>query len=160
MAEEEQEQQLSKEEAEMRLQQMRAAVQEQMRQINILEMDAAEHRLVLEALDPLQGGRKCFRMVGTVIVERTVSDVKPALTANLEQALARARPVASRPPRETPPLRLQMKAAVKKLTESCKKQQLDADAFAAKHRLSSKQGAAQQAEEQEGADEGSSGVLI
>ena len=67
MAEEEQEQQLSKEEAEMRLQQMRAAVQEQMRQINILEMDAAEHRLVLEALDPLQGGRKCFRMVGTVI---------------------------------------------------------------------------------------------
>mmetsp|Transcript_46864 Transcript_46864/g.155360 ORF Transcript_46864/g.155360 Transcript_46864/m.155360 type:complete len:139 (-) Transcript_46864:260-676(-) len=138
MAEEEQEQQLSKEEAEMRLQQMRAAVQEQMRQINILEMDAAEHRLVLEALDPLQGGRKCFRMVGTVIVERTVSDVKPALTANLEQ----------------------MKAAVKKLTESCKKQQLDADAFAAKHRLSSKQGAAQQAEEQEGADEGSSGVLI
>ncbi|EOD16785.1 hypothetical protein EMIHUDRAFT_355993 [Emiliania huxleyi CCMP1516] len=138
MAEEEQEQQLSKEEAEMRLQQMRAAVQEQMRQINILEMDAAEHRLVLEALDPLQGGRKCFRMVGTVIVERTVSDVKPALTANLEQ----------------------MKAAVKKLTESCKKQQLEADAFAAKHRLSSKQGAAQQAEEQEGADEGSSGVLI
>ena len=40
------------------------------------------------------------------------------------------------------------------------KQQLEADAFAAKHRLSSKQGAAQQAEEQEGADEGSSGVLI
>lgn len=106
MAEEEQEQQLSKEEAEMRLQQMRAAVQEQMRQINILEMDAAEHRLVLEALDPLQGGRKCFRMVGTVIVERTVSDVKPALTANLEQALARARPVASRPPERLRPLTL------------------------------------------------------
>eukprot|EP00962_Isochrysis_galbana_P057983 scaffold30636_cov129-Isochrysis_galbana.AAC.3 len=73
------------EEAEARLQAMRQAVQEQMRQINILEMDAAEHRLVLEALEPLDAGRKCFRMVGSVIVERTVADVKPALQKNLEQ---------------------------------------------------------------------------
>jgi prefoldin subunit 2 len=79
---------MSHEEAEARLQAMRQAVQEQMRQINILEMDAAEHRLVLEALKPLDAGRKCFRMVGSVIVERTVADVKPALQKNLEQVSA------------------------------------------------------------------------
>jgi chaperonin cofactor prefoldin len=79
------EEEMSHDEAEARLQAMRQAVQEQMRQINILEMDSAEHRLVLEALEPLDAGRKCFRMVGTVIVERTVADVKPALQKNLEQ---------------------------------------------------------------------------
>jgi len=79
------EEEIDHEEAEARLGGMRQAVQEQMRQINILEMDASEHRLVLEALDPLDTGRKCFRMVGSVIVERTVSDIKPALQNNLVQ---------------------------------------------------------------------------
>jgi len=128
------EEELSHEDAEARLQAMRMAVQEQMRQINILEMDAAEH--VLEALEPLDAGRKCFRMVGSVIVERTVGDVKPALQKNLEQ----------------------MKELNKKLTEATKSQQLAADAFAAKYRLSNKPGA--QMQQQEESEEASGGVLI
>jgi hypothetical protein len=39
-------------------------------------------RLVIETLDPLDGDRKCFRMVNGVLVERTVKDVLPTLKTN------------------------------------------------------------------------------
>jgi len=35
-------------------------------------------------LDPLPEGRKCFRMINGVLVERTVKDVVPALQTNSE----------------------------------------------------------------------------
>nr|POE49449.1 putative prefoldin subunit 2 [Quercus suber] len=41
-------------------------------------------RLVLETLAPLPGSRKCFRMINGVLVERTVSDVLPALQTNAD----------------------------------------------------------------------------
>ncbi|RMZ07156.1 hypothetical protein D0860_05245 [Hortaea werneckii] len=41
-------------------------------------------RLVLETLTPLPGDRKCFRMINGVLVERTVSEVLPALQTNAE----------------------------------------------------------------------------
>ncbi|XP_072166197.1 prefoldin subunit 2-like [Diadema setosum] len=50
-----------------------------------LESDQNEHRLVLETLKEVDGERKCFRLVGGVLVERTVKDVIPALTHNKEQ---------------------------------------------------------------------------
>ena len=39
-------------------------------------------RLVTETLEPLPGGRKCFRLINGVLVERTVEDVLPALKTN------------------------------------------------------------------------------
>lgn len=39
---------------------------------------------MLETLNPLPGDRKCFRMVNGVLVERTVSDVLPALQTNAD----------------------------------------------------------------------------
>lgn len=41
-------------------------------------------RLVLDTLTPLDGERKCFRMINGVLVERTVKDVLPALQTNAE----------------------------------------------------------------------------
>lgn len=41
-------------------------------------------RLVLETLTPLDGERKCFRLINGVLVERTVSDVVPLLQTNAE----------------------------------------------------------------------------
>uniref|UniRef100_A0A673NLT8 Prefoldin subunit 2 n=1 Tax=Sinocyclocheilus rhinocerous TaxID=307959 RepID=A0A673NLT8_9TELE len=46
-----------------------------------LEMEINEHRCLKE-VDPT---RKCFRLVGGVLVERTVKEVLPALENNKEQ---------------------------------------------------------------------------
>ncbi|EIN10520.1 Prefoldin beta-like protein, partial [Punctularia strigosozonata HHB-11173 SS5] len=53
--------------------------------IGELESEADEHTLVLGTLkDALQEDpdRKCFRLIGGVLVERTVKDIVPALQTN------------------------------------------------------------------------------
>ena len=41
--------------------------------------------MVIENLEDCAPERKCFRLVGGVLVERTVNDVLPALTGNRDQ---------------------------------------------------------------------------
>lgn len=41
--------------------------------------------LVIETLKDVDPSRKCFRLVGGVLVERTVKEVLPALETNKEQ---------------------------------------------------------------------------
>ncbi|KAH9927220.1 Prefoldin beta-like protein, partial [Fomitopsis serialis] len=58
--------------------------------IGELEQEAEEHGLVLSTLDEAlaeEPDRKCFRLVGGVLVERTVKDVVPALQTNKEGIL-------------------------------------------------------------------------
>ncbi|KAI9574782.1 Prefoldin beta-like protein [Boletus coccyginus] len=53
--------------------------------IGELEQEAEEHTLVLSTLDEAleeEPNRKCFRLIGGVLVERTVKDVVPALQTN------------------------------------------------------------------------------
>lgn len=60
--------------------------------ITELEMELSEHSLVIGAIQPLDKGRKCFRMIGGVLVERTVGEVLPAVQRNkegLEEVIAR-----------------------------------------------------------------------
>ncbi len=47
--------------------------------INELEAELTEHDLVIKTLEPLDKNRKCFRLVGGVLVERTVEEVLPAV---------------------------------------------------------------------------------
>ncbi len=67
------------------------------------QQEVAEHDLVIKTLDPLDADRKCFRLVGEVLVERTVADVLPAVKKNRENlsTVSREMPctmrVASRP---------------------------------------------------------------
>ena len=42
-------------------------------------------RLVIETLEGVEKDRKCFRMVGGVLVERKVGEVEPALTSNRDK---------------------------------------------------------------------------
>ncbi|KAI9097056.1 Prefoldin [Phlyctochytrium arcticum] len=49
-----------------------------------LEMEKDEHQLVVDTVTPMEGDRKCFRLVGGVLVERTVKDVLPAVQTNME----------------------------------------------------------------------------
>ncbi|XP_041949278.1 prefoldin subunit 2-like [Alosa alosa] len=50
-----------------------------------LEMETNEHSLVIDALREADPSRKCYRLIGGVLVERTVQEVLPALESNKEQ---------------------------------------------------------------------------
>lgn len=47
--------------------------------ISELSQDSKEHGLVLNAFEKVDPDRRCFRVIGGVMVERTVRTVKPAL---------------------------------------------------------------------------------
>ncbi|CAH2047599.1 unnamed protein product, partial [Iphiclides podalirius] len=53
--------------------------------ISELEMDLNEHKIVIETLKAVEKTRKCFRMIGGILVERTVGDVLPELENNQER---------------------------------------------------------------------------
>merc|ERR1712198_44447 len=73
------------EEIVQKFQQMRNEQRSLMAKISELEQDLNEHKIVIETLQDVSPDRKCFRMVGGVLVERTVSEVLPALTNNRDQ---------------------------------------------------------------------------
>lgn len=52
--------------------------------ITELDLERQEHTLVLATLEPMEPGRRCFRLVGGVLVERTVGEVAPAVTRHQE----------------------------------------------------------------------------
>ena len=115
---------------------MREQCQDLSIKINSLDLDKTEHDLVIQALEPLPADRKCFRMIGNIVVERTVSEVLPAVKQNREQ----------------------IQGTMDKFTETLAKKQKEADEFGAKHRITAQQArGAPQAAEEEG---GSQGVLI
>lgn len=62
--------------------QLRADVAQLFSKIAELELEHTEHSLVIGALDPMDPGRRCYRMVGGVLVERTVAEVLPAVRRN------------------------------------------------------------------------------
>ena len=53
--------------------------------ISEIENDQNEHKLVIDTLKDLDPKRRCFRMVGTVLVERDVGSVLPTLRVNHEK---------------------------------------------------------------------------
>jgi prefoldin subunit 2 len=52
--------------------------------IGELEMEKEEHQLVLDTLSPLGQNRTCFRLMGGVLVERTIEQVAPMVESNLQ----------------------------------------------------------------------------
>jgi len=76
---------LSDQEIQQNYQRMQGDVQNLARKIGELEQEADEHELVLTTLEEAlvkEPDRKCFRLIGGVLVERTVKDVVPALQTN------------------------------------------------------------------------------
>ncbi|CAL8077037.1 unnamed protein product [Calicophoron daubneyi] len=53
--------------------------------INDLEMDQREHNMVIKVLQGVDPNRKCMRMIGSVLIERQVKDILPALVTNVEK---------------------------------------------------------------------------
>lgn len=52
--------------------------------INELQGERDEHKLVIESLTKLESERKAFRLIGGVLVERTVGEVLPDLSKNYD----------------------------------------------------------------------------
>ncbi|XP_075487369.1 prefoldin subunit 2-like [Primulina tabacum] len=63
---------------------MRADMNQIYSKITELEMEVSEHSLVMNAIKPLDPSRRCYRMIGGVLVERTVKEVLPAVQRNKE----------------------------------------------------------------------------
>ena len=58
------------------------------RKIAELDQELQDHILVLQNLEPLDAERRCFRLIGGVLVERTVGEVRPKIEANKTRLLA------------------------------------------------------------------------
>mmetsp|Transcript_15147 Transcript_15147/g.36376 ORF Transcript_15147/g.36376 Transcript_15147/m.36376 type:complete len:127 (+) Transcript_15147:313-693(+) len=59
--------------------QMQSEMQGLIQNLTKVEMERNEHRLVEETLEPLDPDRRAFRLVGGVLVERTVREVLPTV---------------------------------------------------------------------------------
>ncbi|XVE99457.1 hypothetical protein REPUB_Repub03eG0199400 [Reevesia pubescens] len=71
---------------------MRSELNQIYSKITELEMEVSEHSLVINAIQPLDPSRRCYRMIGGVLVERTIKEVLPAVQRNkegLEEVIAR-----------------------------------------------------------------------
>jgi prefoldin subunit 2 len=64
--------------------QMDSECRQVMGKISELNLEKDEHRLVVETLQKLEGERKAYRLVGGVLVERTVGEVLPIVNSNFE----------------------------------------------------------------------------
>ncbi|OIW08155.1 hypothetical protein TanjilG_06698 [Lupinus angustifolius] len=71
---------------------MRSELNQIYSKITELEMEVSEHSLVVNAIQPLEPSRRCYRMIGGVLVERTIKEVLPAVLRNkdgLDEIVAR-----------------------------------------------------------------------
>jgi len=67
-----------------RFKQMRGEYQAISSKMGEMELELHEHNLVIKAIEKLESNRKCYRLVGDVLVERTVGEVLPAVIKNKE----------------------------------------------------------------------------
>merc|ERR1711915_27658 len=66
-------------------QQMRNEQRTLINKIAELETELMEHKAVLAKLSEVAPDRKCFRVIGGVLVQRTVAEVTPAVTENRDK---------------------------------------------------------------------------
>jgi len=64
--------------------QLNAEYQSLSSKVSELELELHEHDLVIGTISKLESSRKCFRLIGGVLVERTVGEVLPAVIKNKE----------------------------------------------------------------------------
>jgi len=64
--------------------QMSAECQQTALKINELSQEKDSHRLVIENLSKLEPERKAFRLIGGVLVQRTVGEILPIVQTNYE----------------------------------------------------------------------------
>ncbi|KAI8004594.1 putative prefoldin subunit 2 [Camellia lanceoleosa] len=99
---------------------MRSDINQIYSKITELEMEASEHSLVMNAIKPLDPSRRCYRMIGGVLVERTIKEVLPAVQRNkegLEEVIARLNEALEKKKRKLLTSRLNTKLGLESLTK-------------------------------------------
>ncbi|KAF9677605.1 hypothetical protein SADUNF_Sadunf08G0125000 [Salix dunnii] len=96
---------------------MRTELNQIYSKITELEMDVSEHSLVINAIQPLDPSRRCYRMIGGVLVERTIKEVLPAVLRNkegIEEVIARLNEAAERKKKEISDFEAKYKIRIRK----------------------------------------------
>ncbi|XP_063700618.1 probable prefoldin subunit 2 [Culicoides brevitarsis] len=75
----------TKEEIYTEFQQLRTQQRNLVTNLNTLELDLKEHKTVIDTLKTVDPSRKCFRLIGGVLVEQTVKEVLPQLESNRDK---------------------------------------------------------------------------
>lgn len=120
--------------------------------INELEVERNEHALVVTSMEKLEPGRKCFRLISGVLVERTVGEVLPAVRKNLEGV--RIDDAAAQL------TQLELEGVLKQLHAELEKTEKELTAFAAKHKLRSQDDEDTSPAEKDKEKKSSVGVLV
>ncbi|KAH0454855.1 hypothetical protein IEQ34_016779 [Dendrobium chrysotoxum] len=96
---------------------MRSEINQFYSKITELEMEVSEHSLVIGAIQPLDPSRRCFRMIGGVLVERTINEVLPAVQRNkegLQEVIARLNEALEKKKKEVAEFEVKHKIKVRK----------------------------------------------
>lgn len=96
---------------------MRSDLNQIYSKITELEMEVSEHSLVIGAIQPLDQSRRCYRMIGGVLVERTIREVLPAVQRNkegLEEIIARLHEALEKKKKEISEFELKHKIKIRK----------------------------------------------
>ncbi|MED6158842.1 Prefoldin subunit 2 [Stylosanthes scabra] len=109
---------------------MRSELNQIHSKITELEMEVSEHSLVINAIQPLDPSRRCYRMIGGVLVERTVKEVLPAVLRNkegLEEVISRLNEALEKKKKEIVEFEAKYKIRIRKADaevkdESCRKE--------------------------------------
>ncbi|XP_063109619.1 prefoldin subunit 2 isoform X1 [Cavia porcellus] len=129
-----------------------------------LEMELNEHSLVIDTLKEVDETRKCFRMVGGVLVERTVKEVLPALENNKEQKGEEKPERQLHCPATSSSFALQIQKIIETLTQQLQAKGKELNEFREKHNIrlmgEDEKPAAKENSEGAGAKASSAGVLV
>lgn len=106
--------------------------------ITELEMELSEHSLVIGAIQPLDPTRKCYRMIGGVLVERTIAEVLPAVQRNKEG----------------------LQEVITRLTEALQKKKKEIADYEAKYKIKIRRGDDEIQKEGERKESSAQGVLV
>ncbi|GFS36712.1 prefoldin 2 [Actinidia rufa] len=99
---------------------MKSEINQIYSKITELEMEVSEHSLVINAIKPLDPSRRCYRMIGGVLVERTIKEVLPAVQRNkegLEEVVSRLNEALEKKKKEVADFEAKYKIRIRKADE-------------------------------------------
>ncbi|KAL4289733.1 hypothetical protein GQ457_14G023070 [Hibiscus cannabinus] len=102
---------------------MRSELNQIYSKITELEMEVSEHSLVINAIQPLDSSRRCYRMIGGVLVERTIKEVLPAVQRNkegLEEVISRLNETLEKKKKDIVDFETKYKIRIKKSDDDAK----------------------------------------